>query len=207
LAAYSTKKFGGLLASGLVVGLVITAVVGWSIQSLFSANRFRAYYQLVSASQPSDMPSEKPTAHHWASISHTLVVLDARNVVSMLTITAKEAPYIQNNTIKIDFDDPHTYASDDPAPRVLEGNLSWSGIFNKDLHLNETITIWTRLEFDLDATYFVGSWVLSYSSEVIAEGYGTVFYVTVEQGKIAKVTDELGHIPSSTELDAVEFQP
>lgn len=207
MPAYSTKKFGGLLVSGLIVGLVITAVVGWGIQSLFSTHRFRAYYQLVSTGQPSDVPSDKPTAHRWASINHTLVVLNAGNVVSILTITAKEAPYIQNNTIKIDFDDPYTYASDDPAPHVLEGNLSWSGVFNKDLHLNETITIWTRLEFNLDATYFVGGWVLSYSSDVIAEGYGTVFYVTVEQGKIAKVTNELGHIPSSTELEAAEFQP
>lgn len=207
MAAYSTRKFGGFVVSGLVVGLVITALVGWGIQSLFSAHRFRAYYQLISASEPSDMPSDKPTTHHWASISHTLVVLDARNVVSMLVITAKEAPYTQNNTIKIDFDDSYTYASDDTTPLVLDGNLSWSGIFNKDLHLNETITIWTKLEFDRDATYFVGGWVLSYSSDVITEGYGTAFYVTVEQGKIAKVTNELGHVPSSTELEAVEFQP
>lgn len=207
MPVYNTKKFGGLLVSGLVMGLVITALVGWGVQSLFSTNRFRAYYQLVSAGQPSDVPLGKPTAHRWASVNHTLVVLDARNVVSILTITAKEAPYIQNNTIKIDFDDPYTYASDDPAPRVLEGNLSWSGIFDKDLHLNETITIWTRLEFDLDTTYFVGGRVLSYSSDVIVQGYGTIFYVTLEQGKVAKITNELGQIPSSTEVEAEKLRP
>ena len=207
MPAYSTRKFGGLLISGLVAGLVITAVFGWGIRSLFLAHRFRAYYQLISASQPSDIPSDKPTAHRWASINHTLVVLDARTMVGMLTITAIETPYTRNNTIKVDFDDPYTYTSDDPAPRVLEGNLSWSGIFNKDLHVNETIMIWTRMEFDHDATYFIGGWALSYSSGVIAQGYGTVFYVTVEQGKIAKVTDELGQTPSSTEVDVVEIQP
>lgn len=207
MAAYSTRKFGGLLISGLVVGLVITAVVGWGIQSFFLAHRFRAYYQYVGAGDPGETPSEKPTAHRWASINHTLVVLDERNVVSILTITAKETPYTWNNTVKIDFDDPHTYASDDPAPLVLEGNLSWSGIFNKDLHINETIMIWTKLEFDRDATYFVGGWVLSYSSDVIVQGYGTVYYVTMEQGKITEVTDELRRIPPSTEVEVENLGP
>lgn len=201
---YSTRKFGGLLVSGLVIGLVITAFVGWGLQSLFSTHLVRAYYQLVSAGQPTP---DKPTAHRWASINHTLVVLDMRNVVSILTITVEEAPYVKNNAVKIDFDDPYTYSSDDPAPTVLEGNQSWSGIFDTDLRIDQTIVIWTRLRFDSDARYFVGGRVLSYSSDVIVQGYGTIFYVTLQDGKITEITNEFGQIPASNEIEAEELRP
>lgn len=207
---YGTRKFSGLLVSGLVIGLVITAFVGWGLQSLFSTHLVRAYYQLVSAGQPT---TGKPMPHRWASINHTLVVLDTRNVVSILTITAEEAPFNKNNTVKIDFDDPYTYSSNDPAPTVLEGNQSWSGIFDTDLTIGQTIIIWTRLRFDSDATYFVGGRVLSYSCDVerpqgyIVQGYGTFYYVTVEQGKITEVTDEQGMVPSSTQVEVVNLGP
>ena len=201
---YSTRKFSGLLVSGLVIGLVITAFVGWGVQSLFSTHLVRAYHQLVSAGQPT---TGKLMPHRWASINHTLIVLDIRNVVSILTITAEETPYVNNNTVKIDFDDPYTYSSDDPAPTVLEGNQSWSGIFDTDLSINQTIVIWTRLRFDSDARYFVGGRVLSYSSNVIVQGYGTFFYITVEQGKITKVADELRRVPPSNEVEVENLGP
>lgn len=201
---YSARKLCALLVSGLVIGLVITGFVGLVAQSYFSTHLVRAYYQIISPGQPT---SSAPTVQRWAGVNHTLVVLDARNVVSILTLTANETPYIRNNTVKIDFDDPYTYSSDDPVPTVLEGNRSWSGLIDRDLRIGQSVMILTRLRFDFDATYFVGGRVLSYASESNLLGYGTFFYVTVKNGEITSVTNELRQIPPSTQVDAGKLQP
>lgn len=149
----------------------------------------------------------KPSPTPWARINHTLLILDTNVVESILTVTAKESPPYQNITIRIDFDDPWTYTKDDPTPQILEGDLAWSGKWNQDIHINETITILTKLKFDFDAKYFVGGQVISSSVDGSGEGYGTFYYLTVEQGKIVKVTDELGQIPPSTEIETTKLPP
>jgi len=131
--------------------------------------------------------------------------LEPNVVESILTVKVLEAPGISNDTIELSFDDPSTYTKGDPLPEVLNGNLTWRGIFTIDLHVNDTITILTRLKFNSDARYYIGGWVNSYSPSA-SQGYGTFYYFHVEQGRIVKVIDNLydEHMPTSTQMDGTE---
>lgn len=200
MPVYTTKKFGVFFLMSCVIGVAVVGLTSWSVDTFFPIFP-KVYYQLVDSS-----PQEggKLMVHRWAEINHTIVISGDNMVESTLTVTAKETPPYQNVTFKIYFDNPRTYAKDDPAPQVLEGNLSRSGWFGEDFHLNQTITIHTKLRFNFDAKYFVGGQVFSSSSSG-SEGYGTVYFLTVEQGKIVKVTDELGQVPYSAEMEAIEL--
>jgi len=129
-------------------------------------------------------------------------------VESIFVVTAKDSPPFQDVIIEIDFDDPWTYTKDDPTPQILEGNQSWSGRFGRDFQVNQSVTIYIKLRFDFDAKYCISGQALSYDYVGgSSEGLRTVYYVTVEQGKIVKVTDELGQTPPSTEIETIELSP
>ena len=203
MPVYTTRRFGAFTLSSLVVGIVVLSLVGWSVQNLFSGNLATVYHQYVDPNSPADSQVGKRQPQKWASINHTIIILEPNVVESVLTVKVLEAPWISNTTIGLVFNDPYTYTSDDPLPEVLDGNLSWHGIFGVDLHVNDTVTIWTKLRFNSDAMYYVGGWVNSYglSSQ---QGYGTFYYLYVEQGKIVRVTDHR-ETPTSTEVENKEL--
>lgn len=208
----SSRKFW-LLVSGLALGLVISlAYVGSIARSYYSTNYARAYYQIIGPRQyisgtytapiSGAYASEKMTVHQWAWINHTLVILDSKTVVSILTIKPAEIPFMKNITFTTSFNDPSTYGSDDPAPTVLKGNLSWTGVFDRDLHMNETVVIWNRLRFDFDATFYIGGWVFTYASQGSNQGYGTFFYITLKDGEIINIVDRARRTPNSAFMEA-----
>lgn len=203
LPTYTTKKFGVFVLSSLIIAVVIISLVGWGIQSLLRESRTRVYFQLIDQNSPAG----KISVNRWATINHTVLILSDSVVESILKVTAKQSPTFQNITIKIDLDDPRTYTEDDAAPQILEGDLSWSGKWNQDIHLNETITILTKLKFDFDGKYFVGGQVISSSGDGSDEGYGTSYYFLVEKGKTVRVTNELDQIPPSTEIETTKLSP
>lgn len=204
LPIYTSKKFGALTISSCAAGALLLVFITWSIFSFFSIRRVVVYYQLVNY----DQPTSKPSAAQWARLNHTILILDNNIVESLFTVFVKGAPPYQDVTIETNFDDPWTYTNDDPAPQILEGNQSWSGRFGEDLHVNQTLAIHTKLRFDFDAKYCISGQALSYDClGGSSEGLRTIYYVTVEQGKIVKVTDEQGQTPSSTEIEANESSP
>ena len=198
MPVYSTRRFAAFALSSLVIGIVVLSFVGWGVLSLFSGGLATVYRQYVDPYSSGDSQAGKRQPQIWASINHTIVILEPNVIESILTVKALEAPGISNQTIGLSLD-PNAYTMDDPLPEVLDGNLSWHGIFGVDLHVNDTVTLWTKLRFNSDAMYFVGGWVLGYSPSS-QEGYGTKYYIYVEQGKIVKVTDHR-EIPTSTRMD------
>ncbi len=160
------------------------------MQSLFSMNLATVYHQYVDPYSPADSQVGKLQPQKWAFINHTIVILEPNVVESILTVKVQERPvYRLNDTIELTFDDPYTYSKDDPLPEILAGNLSWRGIFNVDLHVNDTVIIWTQLRFNSDAIYHVGGRVISETTGSY-EGYGTSYYFYVEHGEIVRVTDK-----------------
>lgn len=190
MPVYTTKRFGAFALSSLVIGIVILSFVGWGVQSLLSEHLATIYHQYVDPHSSADSQGGKLQPQKWASINHTIVILEPNVVESILTVKALEAPGISNDTIGLSLD---------PLPEVLGGNLSWHGIFGVDLHVNGTVTIWTKLRFNSDAMYYVGGWVLGYSPSS-QEGYGTKYYFYVEQGRIVRVTDK-PDTSSSTQME------
>jgi len=77
-------------------------------------------------------------------------------------------------------------------PELVDGNLAWSG----QMHENETKTLLTTLRLTSDGKYFIGGQAVSYLADGTSEGFGTIYYVTVDRGRISQVTDELGVIPN-----------
>lgn len=211
MPTYTTKRFGGIALSSLIIGIVVVALVGWSVQSFFPIHYITVYYQTDDDNYGVPSPESKPLVHRWAGINHTILMLNANVVDSIIIFTAKEVPWMKNFTVKMDFDDPQTYPSDDPSPQILEGNQSFSGIFGNDFQLNQTITIRTKLRFNQDAKYcirgYVGTHCYLNGTLVALEGYHTLYYLTVEHGNIVKVTDRYERPPPSTKVEAIPFQP
>lgn len=206
LPTYTSRRFGARVISSCAVGILLLSFIVWSIFNFFPIRRIVVYYQLVNYNQQMPISKELPTL--WARINHTVLILDNDIVESLFIVTAKDSSPYQNVTIEINFDDPRTYTKDDPAPLILEGNQSWSGRFGEDFQVNQTLTIYTKLRFDFDAKYCINGQVISYDYVGgSSEGYGTVYYVTVEQGNIVKVTDKLGQTPPSTEIETSELSP
>ncbi len=199
MPVYRSRRFGVLVTSSFVVGILILAVTIMGISSFFPIRRVVAYYQLVDYD---NLPTGKPIPAIWARINHTVLILNDSIIESIFTATVIDIPYYQDAMIKMSFDDPGTLTTDDPVPQVLEGNQSWYGRSEEDLQVNQTITIYTKVTFDFDAKYSLNGQVLNYDNATgNGEGYGTVYYVTVEQGKIVKITDRAGQTPPSTTLE------
>lgn len=211
MPTYTTKRFGGIALSSLIIGTVVVALVGWSVQSFFPIRYITAYYQTDDDNYGKPDSEGKSGPYLWAGINHTLMMLNANVVDSIIIFTAKEIPFMKNFALKIDFDDPYTYPTNDPAPQILEGNQSLSGVFGRDFNLSQSVTIRTKLRFNQDATYCVRGYVetSAYVNGSLAglEGFSTLYYLTVEHGNIIKVTDRFDRIPRSTKMEAIPFQP
>ena len=206
MPTYTTKRFSANVFSSCVFGGLLLFLSIWVISSFFPTNGITAYYQMIDPEEPSSGGDQALSVTVWAHLNHTLVVLDDNIVESIFVVTAKESPAWGNIIIKIDFDDPRTYTEDDPIPQILEGNQSWSGRY-VDIEVNHTVTIYTKLRFDFDAKYCIRGPVLTCDSlGNTIEGYWTLYYVTVEQGKIVKITDRWDRTPPSTELE-LEREP
>lgn len=173
------------------------------MQNLLSGKLATIYHQYVDPYSSADSQVGRPVPYKWASINHTIVILEPNVVESIMTVKVLEAPWMKNDTIQLSFDDPHTYTHDDPLPEVLSGNLSWRGIFDVDLHVNDTVVIWTQLRFNYDATYHVHGWVFSEATGGY-EGFGTSYYFYVEHGEIVRVTDKRD-TPTTTQADAEKY--
>jgi hypothetical protein len=205
LPVYTSKRFSGFTLTSLIIGIVIVGLVGWGVRSFFffSIQRGTAFYQVVD----SFPVSGKPTPYPWARLNHTILILDNNILESIFVLTAKDTPPYQDVKIEVSFDDPYTYSKDESAGHILEGNRTWSGKFGVDLQINQTITIYTKIRFDFDAKYCVSGQMLSYRENGSSEGYGTVYYIRVEQGTIVKVNDRSGEPPPSIEGEVVEIHP
>jgi hypothetical protein len=201
---YGSRRFGVLVGVNCIAGMLLVVLASSSILSLFPIGRVTVYYQLWSA----DGSSGKPTVRRWAQLNHTLVVWGDAAADSIFTLTMVMDPSYNSVAADVGFDDPWTYAPDDPAPQVLGGNRSWSGLAGVDLHVGETVTLVTHLAFLDDARYAVKGEVTSYDPVSGGnEGYHTIFYITMEQGRIVNVTDEFERPPPSATLEAYKSTP
>jgi len=204
LPIYRSQRFGVLVALSCVVGILLLTITISSIFSFFPIRRITAYYQLINY----DSPISKPSPTSWARLNHTVLKLGDATVESVFMITMISNPPYERVAVEIGFDDPWTYTEDDPAPQIQSGNQSWSGRAGADLQVNQTITIYTKLDFNFDAKYAIKCQVANYDPVGGSnEGLHTIFYITVEQGKIISVTDESGQIPPSNTLESIEFNP
>jgi hypothetical protein len=201
---YGSRRFSILVAVSCIAGMLLVVLASSSILRLFPTGRVTAYYQLWNA----DESSGKRVPTPWARLNHTLVVWGDAAVDSVFTLTMVMDPPYNSVAADVGFDDPWTYPTDDPAPQVLGGNRSWSGQAGVDLHMGEAVTLVTHLAFPADAKYAVKGEVRSYDPVGGSnEGYYTIFYITVEQGCIANVTDEFDRPPPSATLEAYKSTP
>lgn len=201
MPVYRTRKFGVLAISSCVAAILLLIITTSSIFDLFPVSQSIAYYQLINY----DLPTSKPSPLAWSRLNHTVLKLDNATMVSTFTVTMHAIPAYERITVEVGFDDPKTYTEDDPIPEIQAGNQSWSGIKDIDLQVNQTITIYTKLHFAFDSKYSILGRAVNYDPiSGSNEGVHTLFYVTVEQGRITNVTDELGQIPPSTTRVTVE---
>lgn len=179
---YTTGKFGLLLSLGCILGVIVVGFTTWSMDIFFPIRKIIVYQQLANY----NLPSSKMSPVDWARLNHTIMISGDNVIESILTVTAKTEPPYPNVKIEIYFG---TYPQ--LIPRLVDGDLAWSG----RMHENETITLQTTLALDDDGKYFIGGQAISYLSDGTKEGFGTVYYVTVQEGRITQVTDELGETP------------
>jgi hypothetical protein len=182
LRVYTARKFGLLFSIGCIIGVVVVAFTVWSIDIFFPIKRMVIYQQTVNY----DIPSSKISPVDWAQLNHTIIVSDDNVIESVLTVTTKTEPPYPNVKIEVYFG---TYPQ--LIPELVDGNLTWSG----QMHENETKTLLTTLKLTTDGKYFIGGQAVSYRPDGTSEGFGTVYYVTVDGGRISQVTDELGVTP------------
>ena len=179
---YTARKFGLLVSMSCIIGVIVVAFTVWSMDMLFPIQRMVIYQQTVNY----DLPSSKISPVDWVRLNHTILVSNHNVIESILTVTAKTEPPYPNVKIEIHFG---TYPQ--LIPELVDGNLTWSG----QIHKNETKTLLTILRLTSDGKYFIGGQAVSYLPDGTSEGLGTIYYVTVEEGRISQVTDELGETP------------
>jgi len=182
LRIYTTRKFGLLVSISCIIGVVVVALTVGSMDILFPIQRIIIYQQTVNY----DVPSSKISPVDWARLNHTIIVSGDNVIESVLTVTTKTEPPYPDVKIEIYFG---TYPQ--LIPELVDGNLTWSG----QIHENETKTLLTTLRLTSDGKYFIGGQAVSYLTDGTSEGFGTIYYVTVEGGRISQVTDELGETP------------
>lgn len=148
----------------------------------------RDFVQLVNY----DLPKSKISAVRWTQINHTIVLLAERRIESVLTVTAITEPPYPNVLIGVYFNPP-----DFKVPRLVDGDLEWTGAVHRD----QRVVVRAIFELDEDGKYFLGSKAVSYLG-LAEEGLGAVYYVEVQNGRIAKVTDQNGDVPPSTSMES-----
>ncbi len=164
------------------IGIIAVGSVTWGV-GIFSTIP-SVYQQLAGYGSETATGMSSMSVQQWAQLNHTLVILDDNVMKSIFTVTAKEEPYRKNVTITIDFGKYSTL-----VPRIIDGELFWSGKFNEDIRLNQTIILQTTLGFDNDGEYRLSGTATTYSYGGY-EGIVTNYYITVTDGKIVKVTDK-----------------
>jgi hypothetical protein len=190
LGVYTARKFGLLVSIGCIIGVVVVASTVWSIDIFFPIKRMIIYQQTINY----DIPSSKISPVDWAKLNHTIIVSDDNVIESVLTVTTKTEPPYPGVKIEVYFG---TYPQ--LIPELVDGNLKWSG----QMHENETKTLLTTLKLTTDGKYFIGGQAVSYLTDGTSEGFGTIYYVTVEGGRISQVTDELGETPPHEEVKRI----
>ena len=181
LPEYTTRKFLGLLAISVIVSLATVFFMPPAITHLFPSTT--VYYQISTGGFGGSQGEPFPTP--WARLNHTFIAVGSR-VDSYLEVLAvmEPDPSPSNVTIRILFE-PYDFDPDynNLVPTVIGGSLEWSG----EMHLGDTVTVHTALEFPSDGRYFVGGSALSSSPWAIMGGGATGYYVWVQWGQIVKI--------------------
>lgn len=203
MPVYATKKFVAFVLV-VVVGVVLAGTTLW--RSGFFSYFPRVYTQSVGCDSVAAIgtgtgPGIPPSVYLWACVRHTLEILDSDVIESTLTVTPKDEndeyvskslPNSQCVDIRIDFG-KYTRL----FPRLIDGNLSWSGKFSEDLRPSQTITLRATLQFDYDGEYRIHGKAIAYYVWG-QDAFGTTYYLTVKSGKIVKVENRAGYVYSAS---------
>ena len=178
MRVYSAKRFSLLFLLSCIVGIAVAVLTISCFDIILPNPRIRAYEILVNY----DEASGKPLAD--VRLNHTIIVMsDNTTIESILTVTRRN-DWHPDVEIEMLLGTASTL-----IPRLLEGNLTWSG----QIYSNQSRTLKIRLALDADGTYYIGSQAVSYSlSDDSGEGSTTTYYVTVQEGRITKVADKNG---------------
>ena len=191
MRVYSKKMFFSFLLLTCVAGVAVVALTTWSLDLILPIRETKIYQQLVNY----DNKPGKPLP--CVRLNHTIIVSgDTPVIESVLTVT-KKTDLPPDVKIEINFGAL--------TPRLIDGNLTWSG----QMYANQTKTLYTKLAFDTDGTYYVDSQALAYSlSDGHNEGSFAGYYITVQGGKITQVTDKNGlELTPNTQIEATRLLP
>lgn len=208
LRLYSTKEFGALLLVSCVVGATVVGFTIWGIDTLFPIGIPKVYSQIANKQTLERQAMGRmglPMPYPWAEINHTLIILNDTVIESTLNVTAvlelgregAYAPSTVNFTVIVEFS---LGSSDALSPTLIDGNLSWSG---EDLPVNQTRILKAILALDKgDGIYCIGGgtrWIRYFQTlggdiSHSMEGYGTAYWIIVEDERIVKVMDYLEYV-------------
>ena len=172
----------------------------WGIRILFPIGIPKVYHQTVGYYQK----ISDPQPDLWATLTHTLIILNDTAIDSIINVTAVMDPsslHLPQVCIEISFNNLTTHIL---APRIVGGNQSWTG----QMHENETKIQRTTLMFDQgDGIYHIAGRASAFDSKGSTMGFVTNYYIKVQGEKIVKVMDpqEWVRETGNTEMEAVQL--
>jgi len=175
------------------IALVVMIVIFWRAHAETSkSSSLRAYYQLANLSS-----SEKPLAARWGMLNHTLIITSNNTLRSIITIAIISEPRFPDVRIELLLGRYKDYL----APIVTSGNLQLS----RKVKIGDIFFLVNDLKIASDGIYLVGSKAVSYGNKM-EEGTGTTYYVFAQNGRILKITDSKGNIPSEVRTSTVKIK-